>query len=172
MFGTEMVFKAIRGKTFVSPPARRPDRRKESEAQRNTRKTFAKATAWAQLILLNPEKKAYYQQRAKELKLPNAYTAAITDYMRKPKVEVGQQEKDTFMYTVSKPGFTVKAVTATTEGGHPPEVKRQKNDKWFLYYTPKGDESSFIELTITDNLGKITTWRPTRSPRQTLHRML
>jgi hypothetical protein len=34
----------------------------------------------------DPKKKAYYQQKAQQLKLPNAYTAAITDYLRKAKV--------------------------------------------------------------------------------------
>ena len=85
-FGNDVVFRTMRGKTFVSPPARKPVKKKESEAQRNTRVTFQEATQWAQEILLDLEKKVYYRQRAKALKLPNAYTAAITDYMRKPKV--------------------------------------------------------------------------------------
>src|SRR6218665_3230742 len=81
--GDALVFKTMHGKTFVSTPARLPDRRKESVAQRSTRVNFQQASQWAQLILLNPERKAYYRQRAKALKLPNAYTAALTDYMRK-----------------------------------------------------------------------------------------
>jgi hypothetical protein len=32
------------------------------------------------------EKKSYYKQKARQLKLPNAYTAAITDYLRRAKV--------------------------------------------------------------------------------------
>jgi hypothetical protein len=31
--------------------------------------------------------KLYYAQKARQLKLPNAYTAAITDYLRKAKVK-------------------------------------------------------------------------------------
>src|SRR5918995_4808093 len=105
-FGNDVVFKTMRGKTFASPPARRPVKKKESEAQRNTRSTFRKAAEWAQITLLNPEKKTYYQQRAKALKLPNAYTAAITDYMRKPKV-VKTQERNTVTYHITKPGFRI-----------------------------------------------------------------
>ena len=48
----------MRGKTFVATPARKPDKRKESTAQRGTRVTFWQATEWAQYILLDPEKKA------------------------------------------------------------------------------------------------------------------
>ena len=84
-FGNDLVFRHVRGKTFVMAPARKPDKKKESEAQRNTRSNFREAAQWAQHILLDPEKKAYYRQRARKLKLPNAYTAAITDFMRKPK---------------------------------------------------------------------------------------
>src|SRR5882757_1741511 len=85
-FGSSLVFRTMRGKTFVSAPARKPNKKKETEAQRNTRVNFREATEWARRTLRDPERKAYYEQRAKALKLPNAYTAAITDYMRKPKV--------------------------------------------------------------------------------------
>ena len=83
MLGHDLVFKTFRGKTFVFAPARKPDKRKETAAQRATRATFQQATRWAKTILLNPEKKNYYQERAKTLNLPNAYTAAITDYMQR-----------------------------------------------------------------------------------------
>src|SRR5690606_38898719 len=92
--GDSLVFRTIRGKTFVSTPARKPNKKKESKAQRNTRTRFREASQWAQFILFYPEQKAYYRKRAKALKLPNAYTAAITDYMRKPKVEK-VRERDT-----------------------------------------------------------------------------
>src|SRR6187402_3572807 len=84
--GSSLVFRTLRGKTFVTTPARKPDKRKESIAQRGTHISFREATQWAQRILLDPERKAYYSKRAKALKLPNAYTAALTDYMRKPKL--------------------------------------------------------------------------------------
>jgi hypothetical protein len=32
-------------------------------------------------------KKEYYWQKAREMKLPNAYTAAITDFMRNPRIQ-------------------------------------------------------------------------------------
>jgi hypothetical protein len=50
--------------------------------QRGTRITFREATVFAKRVLKDPVRKAYYQNQARELKLPNAYTAAITEFMR------------------------------------------------------------------------------------------
>lgn len=80
--GDMLVFRVIRGKTFVSRAPGKPDKRKETVAQRNTRTTFRLASHWAKSTLRDPEKKKYYQQRAKDWDLTNAYTAAIKDYMR------------------------------------------------------------------------------------------
>lgn len=33
--------------------------------------------------MLDPQKKSFYLAKARKLKLPNAYTAAVSDYMRK-----------------------------------------------------------------------------------------
>ena len=38
-------------------------------------------------MLMVPEKKAYYTHKAKKLKLPNAYTAAICDFMPKGEIK-------------------------------------------------------------------------------------
>ncbi len=81
--GQLMVFRVIRGKTYVSRAPRKADKSKETVAQRNTRITFKEASQWAKTVLLDPAKKEYYQQRAKEWNLTNAYTAAVKDYMRK-----------------------------------------------------------------------------------------
>ena len=155
-FGNDVVFRTMRGKTFASPPARKPVKRKESEAQRNTRSTFRKAAEWAQITLLNPEKKLYYQQRARALKLPNAYTAAITDYMRKAKVSK-TQERNTVMYRITKPGFRIKEVKVEfteTSDVQPKVFTRQKNDTWLVHYTPNGGSQLPLTLIITDNLAR------------------
>jgi len=77
--GKSLVFKMLRGKIIVasrpSPPT------KESAQQRRNRNKFKQASAWAKAELLNTMTKEYYTMRAKKLKLPNAYTAAIKDYM-------------------------------------------------------------------------------------------
>jgi hypothetical protein len=80
--GKLLVFRRVRGKTIVSHAPARPDKRKETAAQRKTRLTFKEASRWAKIALLHPQQKVFYQQRARTWKLPNAYTAAIKDYMR------------------------------------------------------------------------------------------
>jgi hypothetical protein len=50
-------------------------------------------------MMKDADMKAYYKRIAKQLALPNAYTAAITDYMRKPQISGVDPKK----YT-GKPG--------------------------------------------------------------------
>lgn len=152
-FGDDLVFRTMRGKTFVSPPARKNEKKKQSEAQRNTRVNFQNATQWAQITLLDPEKKAYYQKRAKALKLPNAYTAAITDYMRKAKV-VKQQFGNTLHYKINKNGFALKLVEATVTDTHGVEKKievRERNGNWIVQYKPDLNAVWSMTITITDS---------------------
>ena len=154
--GDALVLKTMRGKTFASVCARKPDRRKESAAQQNTRVTFRQATEWAQMILLDAERKAYYQQRAKKLKLPNAYTAAITDYMRKPKV-IKTQDRNRMIYTVSKPGFVLKQVRLTCSEPTvtlPNIATHQRSDRWMIHYTTTINSGTSFILMITDSMGR------------------
>jgi hypothetical protein len=154
-FGNSLVFRTMRGKTHVSPLVRKPGKQKESVAQRNTRVKFSEASQWAQATLLSPEKKTYYKQCAKMLNLHNAYTAAIADYMRKPKV-VKAQHRGTITYLIRKPGFALKQVlVAHNEGMGTPLsniVTRQHKDLWRVHYTPNSSLSP-ITLVIVDNAG-------------------
>lgn len=79
-----ILFKSYRGKTFAYPEPRKPT--KQSEEQRKNRDRFRMASKYARGMMANAEQKTYYQKLAKKLKLPNAYTAAITDYMRKTQI--------------------------------------------------------------------------------------
>ena len=154
--GDALVLKTMRGKTFASACARKPDKKKESAAQRDTRVTFRQAAEWAQMILLDAEQKAYYQQRAKKLKLPNAYTAAITDYMRKPKI-IKTQDRNRLIYTVSKPGFVLKQVRLTSSEATitlPKITTHQRNDLWMIHYTTNINSATSFILTITDSIGR------------------
>lgn len=107
----KIVFRTIGDKTFVSPEGRKPDKKKETEAQRTTRVAFRKASESARTILKDPVQKAYYLKQAKALKLPNAYTAALTDYMRKPNA-MNVQRHDSATHTVHKPALVMKGVHA------------------------------------------------------------
>jgi hypothetical protein len=156
--GRSLVFRTLHGKTFVSQAARKPDKKKETPAQRETRSNFREATEWARTILRDPEKKAYYKQRARVLKLPNAYTAAITAYMRKPKI-VKTRQRGTVMYSIDKPGFflrDVNTVIIQANGKQPRLVTRKENNTWFVTYTSNGCTDSSLALTITDNAGRET----------------
>lgn len=84
VFG-DFLFRNYNGKTVVSP---RPVYKNETNtpARKQARGNFRAATYFARAAMNNVKLKAYYTQKAKQLKLPNAYTAAITDYLRKAKV--------------------------------------------------------------------------------------
>jgi len=147
--GNALLFRTMYGKTIVSAVPRKPDKKKESEAQRHTRSTFQQATRWAQTILHDAEKKAYYQQRVRALKLPNAYTAAITDYMRKAKV-MKYREKNSATYVISKPGFALKEVRATADKpGSVISVTRSR-DAWQVTVTWVEGDTPRVTLHITD----------------------
>jgi hypothetical protein len=105
MLGQTLVFKNLRGKTIV---ASRPRPAKtQSEQQRQNRSKFRQAATWAKTVLRDPQKKAYYTQKAKKLHLPNAYTAAITDYMRKPQLKAISRREQTITYVVRKKDFAL-----------------------------------------------------------------
>jgi len=85
MFGNAIIFRQLHGKTIVSPKPQPP--KKQSDLQRKNRDKFREATNYAQNCMQDPDKKEYYKRKAKKLKLPNAYTAAITDFMRQDGVK-------------------------------------------------------------------------------------
>ena len=82
-----LVFRSFNGKTVVSaePYIRRIKPKDQTDRQRQTRSNFKEATQYAKKILRDDRMREHYQRQARKLKLPNAYTAAITEYMRKNK---------------------------------------------------------------------------------------
>jgi hypothetical protein len=80
--GQFLVFRVIQGKTYASRAPGKQDKSKETEAQRQTRTNLREASLWAKSALLDPQKKKYYLQRAKQWKLTNAHIAAVREYMR------------------------------------------------------------------------------------------
>ena len=81
--GKYFVFRVVGGRTIASHAPRRPDPRKQSDAQRKTRATFKEAAAWAVQALRDPELRCYFMQRARALGLTNAYTAAVQHRMQR-----------------------------------------------------------------------------------------
>jgi hypothetical protein len=74
-----LVFRQLRGKTVISGKA---SPAKQSEKQLENRNKFKHASNHVKFAMLNEELKKYYADKAAELKLPNAYTAALKEYLR------------------------------------------------------------------------------------------
>lgn len=102
------IFKRLNGKIIM---ANRPKpSQKQSEQQRTNRSKFRDASAFAKAAMLDPARKEYYWKKAKKLKLPNAYTAAITDYMRQPQITTNIRQLNKGLVEVSKKDFQIKRV--------------------------------------------------------------
>jgi hypothetical protein len=114
MIGGQMVFRTWNGKTYLSNAPSKP--RKQSKRQKENRMKFKEATAFAKSMMLDPVKKAEYKAIADRLELPNAYTAAITEYMRKPEIkevdssEYSGKENQEIKVDVRKKDFEVQEV--------------------------------------------------------------
>jgi hypothetical protein len=76
-----LVFRQVQGRVVVSNKGYQS--RKESVLQKRNRDKFREASMWAKKQLLDPQKESFYSAKARKLNLPNVYTAAISDYMRK-----------------------------------------------------------------------------------------
>jgi hypothetical protein len=77
----DIVFRTWNGKTYVYPKSTKP--RKQTAAQKATRDKFRNASLKAKQLLEDVTVLAHYQNEALRLNLPNAYTAALKDMMRK-----------------------------------------------------------------------------------------
>lgn len=169
--GGDMVFRTLRGKTVVSMRPPEEGVREASEQQRATRLNFKRATVYAKAAMLDPQRKSYYQRRARKLKLPNAYTAAITDYMRKPKLERVDTKRykgrpgDAVVVSIMKRGFSIVSVEVTfhdaegevIEGG---AAIRQVDTRWRYVATEAVGLLSDVTLSVkaTDTAGQVTRW--------------
>jgi hypothetical protein len=173
MIGNVIVFRQLRGKTIIANRPSRP--RFQSELQRENRLRFREASAFAKQAMQDPETKERYRIKARKLKLPNAYTAALTDYMRKPAATVvkykgGSGGSITIM--AAKKGFSIASVTVTTmtTQGIPlatrtAALKDWRKHEWTLRLTPdlwpennagSGECVSRIMVTATDHTGNTT----------------
>jgi hypothetical protein len=60
---SDWVYREMNGKVFFS---RRPNPKKQTEAQKATRRNFRIALAYAQAVLADPARRAPYEARAKQ----------------------------------------------------------------------------------------------------------
>ncbi len=147
MFGKSIVFKQVRGKTVVCPRPAKP--RSQSNQQKESRDRFRQASQWAKTILLNPDKKAYYKKKAHKLKLPNAYTAAITDYMRSPEVKQINQYDDKTTFAVYKKDFDLTQVNivVNTKSGETETRILPKGEFFFWLYPSELNAGAVVMAT-------------------------
>jgi hypothetical protein len=147
--GGNMVFRSWNGKTYICSSPSKP--RKQSPIQRENRLKFKMATNFAKAMMKDPAKKEEYKQLAKKMKLPNAYTAAITEYMRKPEIRevelngytgLAQQE---IKVNARKKGFEIEVIEViiSDEKGHVLEQGKAEKGKIFdwTYKTTKTVEN-------------------------------
>lgn len=154
----KLLFRQVYGKTIVSKKPRLP--KKQSELQRTNRLKFKDASLWAKATVRDPERKAYYLRMAKKLKLPNAYTAAICDYMRKGeinKVDTRQYKGkagDTIRVKASKKDFPVRTVKIIlhNETGHVIESGKAVIKNGVFIYKTCTTLSAKIPITLNVKL--------------------
>jgi hypothetical protein len=114
MIGGTMVFRSFNGKTYIYNRPSKP--KTQSSIQKENRLRFKMATNFAKQMMKDPAKKEEYKQIAGKMKLPNAYTAAVTEYMRRSAVKeidtsgYSGKEKEEIKITASKKGFEVEVV--------------------------------------------------------------
>lgn len=114
------------------------------------------ASQWAQGVLLDPEKKAYYARRAKALKLPNAYTAALTDYMRKPRLTAANSYHYTPTYEVKKQDFqlqNVEVVIAQPDNSEEARTISPTRGEWMFRLT--AEEVLVAGIRVMDDVDKV-----------------
>jgi len=147
-----LVFKQVRGKTTVCPCPPKPTT--QSEQQKGTRDRFRKASEWAKNILLDAEQKAYYQKKAKKLKLPNAYTAAIADYMRSAKVVRVNQYEEKTTFVIYKKDFDVKQVDiVVNKDSGEKEIRTLPKGESYFWLHPA--EVNGVVVMVTDAAGVV-----------------
>jgi hypothetical protein len=175
----ELVFRSYHGKTVVTTKPSILRSSKQSELQQLNRFKFRDASRYAKTMIRDDAMKEYYSRKAKKMKLPNAYTAAITDYMRKIKVEIISTKHYTgkaggrIVIVAHKKDFTISEVqvTITTRSGNTIEsgrAIRNTSGEWIYKNTINATvlEEQIIKVDTKDSHGNIThaTHRPGYKP--------
>jgi hypothetical protein len=165
----DFLFRNYNGKTVVSL---RPVYRNETNtaARRRVRDHFRDATFYAHNALERIKERSYYEQKAKQLKLPNAYTAAITDYLRKAKARAitrssfAARKGDVIYIRISKSVFRINRliVQARDEKGVTlaEQMLCRMNERNLFRLSLADDLPGFASLAITtDEPGENITYR-------------
>ena len=163
-----LVFRTVGDRTIVSCRPSFPRSRKESPHQHHNRSRFREASQYAHAMMRDKAKKEYYWQKARQMKLPNAYTAAITDFMRKVRIQSIDTGRHTgnangnIIIEAFKKNFTVNEVNVTlaTKAGLEIETgkaMRNASGKWIYKPVNIADQKELVIIAgAMDHLGKTT----------------
>jgi hypothetical protein len=171
--GNKIVFRVVKGRTVAT---RRPIQTTSviTDKQRAHRERFKRATTYAKAALLDVATKAAYALQAKEKDFMNAFTAAVTDFMKSPKVDsidnaaysgkVGEsiilKVSDDFKVADVKVTITLPT-SVVVETGAATLVAGTADWK---YVTTKANATlagSKIKVVVTDKPGNTTTFEKT-----------
>ncbi len=155
-----IILRTIDGKTVASvynQPSRRKMKRRETELQKLYRARFAEASRYAKEALRDIDTYEYYKRKAKKLGVPNAYTAAITDFMRKGSIEKIDtskfERKGQVVVKAKKQDLDFTNVTlrvATRNGDVLTEAKgvRNGNGVWSFHYPGVPPKLVDVKLSV------------------------
>jgi hypothetical protein len=157
MVGKTVVFRTWNGKTYLSGSPQKP--KTQSPIQKENRLRFKMATHYAKNMMKDPLKKEEYKKLAKKMKLPNAYTAAITEYMRRPEIQLvdvsgySGMEGDEIFVTANKKGFEVEVVEVIISNEKGNVIEQGKavtsgNKNWTYKTTRTCTEFELLSVTI------------------------
>lgn len=160
-FGSKFIFKQLRGKTIVA--RRGKPTTKQSAEQRENRLRFKMATKFAKMMMLDTERKAYYWKKAKEMNLPNAYTAAITEYMRKPQIKEAEVSTDQSLVTIhvqaGKKDFDNKTIRVHALGKDDEILETQEaeatTERWTYLFGVSREIIKKIIIEVSDYTGNV-----------------
>ena len=116
--------------------------------------------------MADADKKAEYKEIAREQQLPNAYTAAVTEYMRKPEIlgvemNSGVDEVKEIKIFARKKGFQLKEVEIIVLDENNAMLDKGRATKGvanIFSYSPKvlSDRSIQLIIRVSDNAEDVT----------------
>ena len=160
--GKNLIVRTLRGKIVASQAPKKPQY--ESAEQRKNRDRFRDASAYAKRMMNIPERKVYFQKKAAILGLPNAYTAAITEFMRRPVIiEVNAEPQPdgrlALRVLATKKDFPVKDVTfvcVSEKGDCTETICTPDRRGYYMCYLDKTISSS-VAISVSDEPENRTT---------------
>src|ERR1039457_304487 len=165
-FGKFCIFRTINFKTFMSPY---PDysKRTWSKNQKAVRMRFRDAMIWTRQTLDDPEKRKFYQKKAKRGQ--SVWNVGVADYMKKPRIDKidirdYKGQKGDLIHIQARDNYMIKTVMITLLNAMGLEVESYlipNNTDFFVWeyeaMEPNPDwQGGRVVVRITDSPGNVT----------------